>query len=29
MPGNKRVEDLEGGCPLKRMLKIKRGKIED
>jgi len=28
MPGNKRVEDLEGGCPLKRMLKIKTGNIE-
>lgn len=29
MPGNKKVEDLERGCPLKGMLKMKPGKIEE
>jgi hypothetical protein len=29
MPGNKKVDDLAGGCPLKRMMKLSPDEIED
>jgi endonuclease III len=29
MPGNKKVDAIEGGCPLKPFLKIKPSTIED
>ena len=29
MPGNKKVDDLAGGCPLKGMMKISPDEIED
>jgi endonuclease III len=29
MPGNRKVEALEGGCPLKSFLKTKASKVEE
>ena len=29
MPGNRKVDDLEGGCPLKKLMKMNPNDIED
>jgi hypothetical protein len=29
MPGNKKVDDLEGGCPLKKLMTMNPNDIEN